>query len=103
MDDNTEITYVSADDPNCIEMIVGTVINWHSKGMENAKHLLDVPEDTETIIVIEGVETPLKLSGDIRKAFIAGVITAVSAFNDLPFIAVDPEGETNESQTNTIQ
>ena len=76
MTDEPDITFVSADDPNCASMLIGTILQWHSHGMDTIQHLLDVPENTETVIIMEGVEHPMTLSGDMRKAFIAGVVAA---------------------------
>jgi len=103
MTDEPEITFVSADDPNCVSMLIGSILEWHSHGMNTIQHLLDVPENTETVIIMEGVEHPMTLSGDMRKAFIAGVVAASSAFTELPFVPASKEDSTDESQANTLQ
>lgn len=103
MTDEPDITFVSADDPNCASMLIGTVLQWHSHGMDTIQHLLDVPENTETVIIMEGVEHPMNLSGDMRKAFIAGVVAASSAFVELPFVPTSKEDNADEQQANTLQ
>lgn len=103
MTNEPEITFVSADDPNCASMLIGTILQWHSHGMDTIQHLLDVPENTETVIVIEGTEHPMTLSGEMRKAFIAGVVAASSAFVELPFVPTSKEDSTDEQQANTLQ
>ncbi len=103
MTDEPDITFVSADDPNCASMLIGTILQWHSHGMDTIQHLLDVPEGTETVIVMEGTEHPMTLSGEMRKAFIAGVVAASSAFVELPFVPSSKEDSTDESQANTLQ
>jgi len=103
MTDEPEVTFVSADDPNCVSMLIGSILQWHSPGMDTIQHLLDVPENTETMIVMEEVEHPMNLSGDMRKAFIAGVVAASSAFVELPFVPTSKEDNGDESQTNTLQ
>lgn len=103
MTDEPEITFVSADDPNCTSMLIGTILQWHSHGMDTIQHLLDVPENTETVIVMEGTEHPMNLSGEMRKAFIAGVVAASSAFVELPFVPTSKEDTIDEQQANTLQ
>lgn len=103
MTDEPEITFVSADDPNCVSMLIGSILEWHSHGMDTIQHLLDVPENTETVIIMEDVEHPMNLSGDMRKAFIAGVVAASSAFVELPFVTASKEDNADEQQANTLQ
>lgn len=103
MTDEPDITFVSADDPNCVSMLIGSILEWHSHGMDTIQHLLDVPEGTETVITMEETEHPMTLSGEMRKAFIAGVIAASSAFVELPFVTTSKEDSTDESQANTLQ
>lgn len=71
---------------------------WHAHAVAQAGHLMEIPEGTETHFQSEhSSETKaITLTGDMRWAFILGIVTATSLFDELPFEIITeeiPDGE----------
>lgn len=63
---------------------------WHAKQLATVEHMSNVPEGSE-VQLDDGA--PITLEGDTHKAFVAGMMTAVQLFKELPFSLIDAPEE----------
>lgn len=88
-----------------MDELVFHMIEWHRKGLQQAEHMLQMPEGFEAQFTgVDGVTTKLELSGDNLQAFRFGIMTGIDAFLKLPIAYVEEQKEAaNEPTTNTPQ
>jgi hypothetical protein len=67
-----------------LDQFVAILNSWHERAVKRAEHFLQVPEGQEIQI---GDDQPLKLEGDLLRAFKAGVNCALMQLGTLPFAA----------------
>lgn len=74
---------------------------WHKSGINQAKHMLEMPEGFEAEYTDEktGETVKLNLSGDMLRAFRMGVLTGIDAFQELPIAYVDEPKEASNEPT----
>jgi len=74
---------------------------WHDHHVALCEHMLDIPEGSSVNSVINDVdEGIIELSGDMRKAFRAGITFALSQLGTLPFKDL-PDPESADEQPDT--
>lgn len=57
---------------------------WHTKQVSTAGHFLEIPEGSDVTLG----DVTVKLEGDKRDAFIAGVTLTLQLLGDLPFLPI---------------
>lgn len=89
---------MSAEKEGSFKDFLEHIQKWHAHAIAQAGHLMEIPEDTEAHLKDEdSSETKaITLTGDMRLAFILGIVTATSLFDELPFEIITeeiPDGE----------
>lgn len=85
-----------------IETMATIVMNWHQNRIARLRQMMDIPEDAEVHIAGKVI----KMTEEVRSAFVIGLIVAISEFRELPFSPSEepkstesndsPEAESNE-------
>lgn len=71
----------------------GVLKMWHEHQVETLKHMLTIPEGTD--LEVDG--QTVKLEGVTHLAFQAGIRTALSVFENLPFDVVNETDEPEQT------
>lgn len=67
-----------------LDQFVHYLTCWHQARVRELEALLNIPEGTE--VELEAVP-PIILEGEVRRAFLAGIMVALMKLGDLPFQA----------------
>lgn len=78
-----------------LDDFVRLLMGWHKQKIAQIKHFIELPEGTE---VSDEADQPVTLTGDVRKAFIFGLKTALEHIENLPF-----EAELEEAPAGVLQ
>lgn len=73
------------------------LLHWHDRNIKQAHHLSKIPKGTELELHFSKDEDSepikVKLEGDTYSGFIAGIVSTMAIFEELPFKAVEVEEE----------
>lgn len=71
----------------------GLLNAWHTKQVLTAEHFLQIPEGSDVTVG----EVTVKLEGEKKDAFVAGVTLTLQLLGKLPFTPIAEDGAANES------
>ena len=71
----------------------GLLTAWHDKQVKTVEHFLQITEGSDVTLG----EVTVKLEGEKKDAFIAGVTLSLQLLGKLPFTPIVEEGTSNES------
>lgn len=89
---------MSAEKEGSFKDFLEHIQKWHAHAIAQAGHLMEIPEDTEAHLESKDTSEAktITLTGEVRLAFILGIVTATSLFDELPFEIITeeiPDGE----------
>lgn len=78
-----------------VDQFVHVISAWHAQKMKELEQALAVPEGVAVEVTDDkaGTVEEVMLTGDVHKAFRAGLSTAMAALGNLPFVTLDAEEE----------
>lgn len=76
-----------------LDQFFGILSAWHNKQVLTAEHFLQIPDGSDVTVG----DVTVKLEGEKKDAFIAGVTLTLQLLGKLPFTPITEEGSSNES------